>query len=791
MDTALIWNLQDKRLPSSIGNKAQNLRTLSRLGYRVPLTYVITWEAYEAYVQNDVSLIERLRQELTRILLPTQRYAVRSSANIEDQLGQSFAGQFKSVLDVQGVDQVLQSTWSIWATAHSARVHDYLTQTANGQLELKMAVLVQEMVNPVLSGVSFSKNPLTGLHEVVVEAVKGSGEALVQSGSTPFRWVYKWGAWSEQPDQPPVDIHTIQEIVQQTQRISSSLKKNVDLEWVFDGEVVTWVQVREITSIKDLNVYSNRISREMLPGMIKPLVWSINIPTVNQVWIDILTELIGPNGLKPEDLAKAFYYRTYFNMGKFGQIFNSLGLPAESLEMMMGLMPAGHRARMKMSMRTMTHTPRMLRFILNKARLSRQLDAFIPKMWENFRAFPLEEARHLGENNLLLKIELLRRLTQQTAYYNILAPLVMFLSNAILRRQLKSTSVRYEELDLLRGLDEIQDHSPGHHLEELHRSFRALPAPIQAQVAAQGLPGLENLAEQNGPAASFLAAFDAFMGKFGHLSDSGNDFSSVPWRECPESILQLVLEFPAPKEQSEAMVAFDDVRLPSWKKFMLSRVYEHARQYRLYREKISSLYTYGYGLFRVYFLALGELLTRRGILAEAEDIFYLSFQEVLDTLTGRQLEKDPLLLVIRRKTEMEEMRNIVTPETIFGDQPPPVYTGISQRLVGTPTSRGYYTGPISVVRSLQDFGKMKTGAVLVIPYSDVGWTPLFTKAGGVISESGGMLSHSSIIAREYGIPAVVSVPNATQLPDGAMVSVDGFRGEIFLHEPESNQSPPL
>jgi pyruvate,water dikinase len=99
---------------------------------------------------------------------------------------------------------------------------------------------------------------------------------------------------------------------------------------------------------------------------------------------------------------------------------------------------------------------------------------------------------------------------------------------------------------------------------------------------------------------------------------------------------------------------------------------------------------------------------------------------------------------------------------------------------GTPTSRGYYTGPVKIVRGLQDFQKLETGDVLVVPYSDVGWTPLFARAGAVIAESGGMLSHSSIIAREYGIPAVVSVVNAGMLKDGQCVCVDGYLGMVTV-----------
>jgi phosphoenolpyruvate synthase/pyruvate phosphate dikinase len=105
-----------------------------------------------------------------------------------------------------------------------------------------------------------------------------------------------------------------------------------------------------------------------------------------------------------------------------------------------------------------------------------------------------------------------------------------------------------------------------------------------------------------------------------------------------------------------------------------------------------------------------------------------------------------------------------------------------EKLVGVPTSRGYYSGPVKVVSRMEDSGKVQSGDVLIIPYSDVGWTPLFARAGAVIAESGGMLSHSSIIAREYNLPAVVSVQDAHCLRDDMLVSVNGFTGEVTVVE---------
>ena len=139
-------------------------------------------------------------------------------------------------------------------------------------------------------------------------------------------------------------------------------------------------------------------------------------------------------------------------------------------------------------------------------------------------------------------------------------------------------------------------------------------------------------------------------------------------------------------------------------------------------------------------------------------------------------------VIEERKKEMDDFRDIIPPTTIYGDQPLPLEEPSGNILVGTPTSRGYYRGPARIIRGIEDGQRIDSGDVLVVPYSDVGWTPMFTKAGAVVAESGGMLSHSSIVAREYGIPAVVSVTGACKLLDSRVVTVDGFRGKVIIHD---------
>jgi pyruvate,water dikinase len=214
-------------------------------------------------------------------------------------------------------------------------------------------------------------------------------------------------------------------------------------------------------------------------------------------------------------------------------------------------------------------------------------------------------------------------------------------------------------------------------------------------------------------------------------------------------------------------------------------VLDRARQFRLFREQVSFLYTYAYGLFRPYFLALGKSFTARGLLSMPEDIFYLSRDEVRKavSMVSGVYEMDYQRLTRARKDEMERCHNITLPPLVFGDVAPLVEVQPGEKLYGVPTSRGYSSGPVQVVRGLGDFAKVQPGDILVIPYSDVSWTPLFARVGAVIAESGGMLSHSSIIAREYQIPAVVSVAGAMRLQDKTWVTVDGYRGEITLRSP--------
>jgi pyruvate,water dikinase len=214
------------------------------------------------------------------------------------------------------------------------------------------------------------------------------------------------------------------------------------------------------------------------------------------------------------------------------------------------------------------------------------------------------------------------------------------------------------------------------------------------------------------------------------------------------------------------------------------RAYLRAGKYRLYREMISSAYTNIYGMFRILFLKSGESMVEKGYLKDSKDVFYLTleeFERLLDS-PDEDVIKALQIQIRQVKEEIEKYSDIALPAIIYGEAPPPIATANETVYRGIPVSPGIFEGQIVVVKGYSDFKKPVAGKILVIPFSDVGWTPILSHAGAIVAESGGILSHASIVARELGLPAISSVDHACNLQDGSMARVDANHGILILKD---------
>ncbi len=762
------------RRQRDVGKKARSIQWLAKHQFRTPASWAIDagqashWSSLEALPGN-------IRDRFEALLDSGFTLAIRSSANVEDSHSSSYAGQFETVLDVASIDEVLPALKTVVGSASAQNTRSY-QQTRQDQRSIEMGVLVQAMVQPRYSGVVFSRNPVTGFDEVIIEAVEGSGAQLVQDGITPMRWVNKWGKWLSESDGGLSD-EVLQRVLSDTRRMHKLYGEAVDAEWVFDGTDLYWVQVRPITSLNVEDRYSNRISREVLPGAIKPLIWSINVPMVNRAWIELFTELIGENDLSPDRLSKAFYYRAYFNMGLIGDVFTELGFPESSLELMMGLQGGDEKPGFRPDSRFVRHIPRLIRFARHKWGFAKDIEQELPVAKKDFQRFASEDLESLSNDELLDSIDKLFGRATKFAYYNIVGPILALAYDGILRKRLSKLDIDSALLDMTADEPRLLDYDANVAIAALQKEWAALDDDEQAQWRS-----IERIEQASRQADSpFRNALMTFLVDFGHNSESGNDFSKPPWRHQLSHIWQLLDDYTAPESQTRKH-RFEKLELTARQRRKLRRWYRRATRFRLHREQISAQYTYGYGLFRDRFECLGTRLVDAGKLAQANDIYYLTRDEV-SALTQTALAADDAgQRIARRRQEMIDYRDIALPDLIHGDQPPPlelIFDEAAQQQTGTASSPGYYRGTARVVASTEAFDKVRPGDVIVIPFSDVGWTPVFSRAGAVIAESGGMLSHSSIVAREYGIPAVVSVDHACQwIQDGDVLAVDGFKGLV-------------
>lgn len=772
--STLIKRLKPGLKSDETGNKANSLIFLHRYGFNIPDTWLVTTRAHQLYLETGKTVLDDLRKDISG--LPELNYAIRSSTTAEDSKDFSFAGQFQTLIDIRGTEDILEAIQKVWDSASALNNSEYLRRT--GISSVKCAVIIQEMIPSRLAGVSFSRNPVTNQDEIVIEAVEGYGEELVQKGKTPFRWRFRKQIIIE-GNREYQDLPVLWQVAKDTARLKKFYGSNIDIEWVFDGRKIYYLQLRQITGRHNINVYSSKMAREMLPGQIKPLVWSVNIPLVNGTWIKLLSEITGRLDVKPEDLAKPFYYQTYFNIAGLGRIFREFGLSADALEILM-LSDDNQKPAFKPGLRTLRHTFRIIRFIRHKL----NFEKIYLRDYENLSADFREIKEHLNnELNIDAFQETYSELFEKCGklvYLNIVIPILMSFHHRKLKKRLAKLNLDYNNLDFRHDFPDLVRYTPLIPMQGIKRQIEDLPEKIKNDCTS-----LEKLGSFD-EAANIAKEIDGFLEQFGHLSESGNDFSFAKWEEDPEMVFRMILGSSA-EESGARMYTLEGLSkkgtriAPS-----LLRVYRKAGRFKVYREQISSLYIYGYGQFRKLFLNLGKEFTSRGIIGSASDIFYLGKDEI--DIIIKNIEKARSngyqKLVMERKTEMNDTKDIVLPQVIYGDNAPILGKDNAKNHFGISTSSGSYSGKTRVVRTTDDFNAVMRGDVLLIPFSDVSWTPILVKAGAIVSETGGMLSHCSIIAREMGIPALVSVENACAIGNGLSVSVDGSNGILTIHDHE-------
>ncbi|WP_228042611.1 MULTISPECIES: glycerol-3-phosphate acyltransferase [unclassified Tychonema] len=831
-----LFSLDDSLDAAICGDKAAKLSQLKRAGFNVPNGWILSQEAGIGHRPNraighrgnsdKLSISDALIQNL-KAKIPN-RIIVRSSAAGEDGDFSSAAGQYQTIGPVlteaellDGINCCRESYWTSEAVAY--RRQRQLPDT-------QMAVLIQPYIESQIAGVMFSRNPLDGGSQIIIEALPAGSASVVGGQVTPVHLEVDFS----QPEtleqnlsalelSSIIDKITIAELVKQAQAIEAFFHGiPQDIEWSWDGEKVWILQSRPITNLQP--IWTRTIAAEVIPGAIRPLTWSINRPLTCGVWGEIFQVVLGDRAanLNFNETATLLGSHAYFNATLLGEIFRMMGLPEQGLEFLlrgqkMGKPPLG---------KILPSLPGLWRLVQRERALNANFEGdrtsiFIPALQSllkeegrgkkeegrgkkeegssatsNVRdvtdvtdvtdVSPSEEGRRKREegrgkkeereelasanyeylSGLLARAEQIQEWLKPITYYNILGPIGLAIRKAIFRVP-----------------DEWLDNSNAPEIASV-RALQQLAKKLRQAAISQSNETISTaqLTQIFAESSALQAEFAEWLDTYGYLSEVGTDIAVATWREQPEIYQKLIVTM----AQKSAVTNLDESRklgLSFWQKWRLDKCQERTTV----KNEISQVYARLLADLRWTFVEIEACGLVMDVFAEAGDIFYLEFGEIQQWIrSGASVGFQDT--ISQRRDRLLTDRDRPIPAVVYGNLLPnsrqrsidsaTSATGIMQ---GIPASIGCVEGFIKICRTATtDLGE---SAIVVVPYTDAGWAPLLLGATAIISEVGGQLSHGAIIAREYKIPAVMNIAEATtRLRDGQKVRVDGYLGTVELLE---------
>ena len=748
-----ILTLKQKLDPQQVGSKAANLSQLKKWGYAVPDGWVLK-------PGDDVS-------SLTQFLSPSPSnpLVVRSSAVDEDSETSSAAGVYVTFLNITSSESLRAGIFECLASYHAPEAIKYRRERK--EPDRSLGVIVQKQVRGIFSGVAFSRDPVNQLQDCVsIEALPGEVLKVVSGQLTPhqYRVYFPEEKIEGEGNVPKSIIAAVAKITREIEHLYHGVPQ--DIEWTHDGEKLWLLQTRPITTLQPL--WTRKIAAEVIPGVIRPLTWSINQPLTCGVWGEIFTLVLGRRAreLDFNQTATLHYHRAYFNATLLGNIFRRMGLPPESLE----FLTRGTKFSKPPLRATICNIPGLWRLLKREWNLERDFARdydrdFAPILDELVDVSPGD----LSPLELLTRIETILVSLKKATYYSILAPLSLALRQAILR-------ISPEDLDNQKTPEVAALTS----LKKIAAETRNLLS--MEQLECESCAALFAHLAEVPDGESVLTRLKKWLNCYGYLSETATDIAVPRWQEDPHPVRAMFTQFLCQEKEDK------EGKNKLTKKINWSR--ELGQKRLNLKGKVTEVYSQLLAQLRYSFLALERQWLELDLLGDRGDIFFLKLEEISYAIRNPDHDLSLAELIQTRKFQWQESQQIErVPYLVYGNPPVPDLIPTTsplspdRRFTGIGASAGIVEGKIKVLHTIAEVEKLEGETILVVPYTDAGWSATVAQAAGLIAEVGGRLSHGAIIAREYGIPAVMDVELATQIfQDGQIVRIDGQKGTVEILE---------
>lgn len=733
-------------------------------------------------------------------------YAVRSSATAEDLPGASFAGQQDTFLNIHGVADICHAIAKCWASLFNERAIAYRIKNGFQHEKVAIAVVVQRMVDSEVSGVLFTADPMTSdRYTTVIEAVRGLGEDLVSGRKTPFEWKLREGKLEKrgdgQGDVPLADAR-LSELAEIGKRIEIAFGCEQDIEWCYESDQFFIVQARPITTLYPLPESPDGYKHcaisvghlQMMTDTVLPLGISMlqksNFFSVMELgghmYMDVTHDLATPAGRR-KVLSEANIKDPLLHAA-LKQIF-------QRKEYMRGLPkgPAG-----------MTKVVGLWGILSHALKTYRRNDEAEIVAYVERQNAEIEKIRNLLEH--LSGTQVIQFIIDEQAHFrNVLydpagagtTVMTMMVGRIIDKTVERLTGEKTITNRLSKSVRHNVTSEMGLALCEISDIARNYPQVITYLEQARENLSLDALRQVEGGIA-VANSLQKFLLAYGMRCTGEIDITRTRFRECPgqlaTALISNIKNLPAGHAKTAFLQGKNEAEQLAAKLVMqMESKYGHRQaeklrgQIEMYRkfvgvrEYTKYFWMCHYDVYKQAIMREVLRLVEHGVIDEASDSYYLSLEELMNVIKNGKVDSD---MIDRRRKAYQAYQTLTPPRIIFsdGEVPPVSYSANipSGALAGLAVSSGIVEGRARVVESLAD-AHIEKGDILVTVFTDPSWTLVFVSLAGLVTEVGGMMSHGAVITREYGMPAVVGVANATkQIKDGQRIRLNGTEGYIEI-----------
>ncbi len=835
----MLVSLSSYAKADKVGNKAQSLMQLKRNGFCVPDGFVLDSDTYDEIIResglagklNELSSkinkdnIRTISSEIIKLfdkinlthnviseisqLLQNKKYAVRSSGLKEDLAGFAFAGQYRTFLNVEGIDDICKSIIGCYKSMYAEGVLSYLIDNELDVGDLKMAVVMQEMVEADISGIAFTVNPLSGNDkEIVVEAAEGLGEEIVSGRVNPECYLYNWFDDKEAYESinKLLTRRKFLELAEKVLDIQILYGFPCDIEFAIKDEKIYFVQARAITKIMYADIKDQWTTADFKDGGVSanvctPYMWSL----YEYIWEYTLKKFVFDSKiLKKNEWRKAgnmFFGRPYWNLSVVKTAMSKVpGYKEREFDNDLGVMPTyeGDGNVTKITPKTLLGILRMAiaqkKIVAERSKNAQKLKTeLLDKYFNYLNSFKNEEK--LDDLGLiwykLVKEDYL--LSESTYFWQIFINTV---NQSLFKDNLLKVVSSGEYFNLIGGLDNISHLLPFYYMWDISRMIiadrKAYAFWSNSEVSVIKKAYDENSSE------NYIPKLADFINLYGYHSEKELDVTYPCYCEDVESVIKMFKE----------TVALDDSLSPEGDRKHQTEVFEKQKQklkeqlgkkkylkveksivkmrsMLWWREEFRDVSTRFYYIIRIFTIKLSKAYVKSGILSCEDDIWYTKIEDVFKFIDRKITREDLQNIVARNRKYYKSFRNFLSENEIGAAFSTTSTKGkkMSGGIKGIGCNNGTVTGTARVINSLTEIDRLQVGDILVTRFTDTGWTSKFAILKGIVTEYGGILCHAAIVSREYGIPCVVCTKDATKLiKDGSTITINGTTGEITVEK---------